>query len=202
MVRETAACDMAVVGTSLRARRPSLEVCTLTMASWRDRLWKRKVEKAKTRTHRPCPKHGSIRAVCDVCGRVTCPKCGHKCQPPKPVPAAPMIIDEPKTRRRSDVVVPPRRRATDEPGPLPDKVLIPVWQIVEPLGCVAIESHVDSGAWAFVFPPRHWGMNSAGDVADRLWNHAALRLLAEPTSFRAGRWAKPDRWWVSFALRK
>lgn len=151
------------------------------------------LRRAKQRKHRPCPKHGR-KHVCAECLHVVCDKCGHKCVPIDPDPTTP---------------VPPKPRAPRKPRPRaaapifnPPVKLRSVWDVVQPMGALSIEPHVDSGHWMILFPKRHFALTSVSELADRVWQDPKLRLIAKPTSFLAGSTLKPERWWVSFQFKK
>lgn len=164
------------------------------MSTWSVYFKEAHLRRLKQKRHRRCPEHGRMRQVCAECLHIVCDRCGHKCIPVDPdyvPPPKPKRVRKPRVKREAPVVtyVPPVK-------------LRPLWDIVAPMGALAIEPHPDSGHWQILFPPKHFGLHSAAELSDRVWQDAKLRLLAKPTSFTAGRSIKPERWWVSFQLKK
>lgn len=136
------------------------------------------IKRASARRHKPCPTHGKIRRVCNHCTKVYCPRCGHPCS--------------------ADARQIPDRRGAYSPT----TKLRPLWSLVKPLGAIRIDAHEDADAWKVLFPPHTLGVNTAGELADKLWSRADLNALGTPTAFRAGRGIKPSHWWVSILLKE
>jgi hypothetical protein len=158
------------------------------MNPWSSHFKEYNYKRAAKRRHRECPKHGE-RTVCPECVKVVCRKCGHKCAAFVGGGPAPKTEKKPKIVRVNGSTY------------QPTAALKPVWEIVAALGALRIEPHVDSGQWIVVFPKAHFKVASASELADRVWQDPKLRLVAKPTSFRAGRLLKPELWWVSFELK-
>lgn len=164
------------------------------MSTWSVYFKDAHLRRAQQRNHRRCPTHSRKRKVCAECLHIVCDTCGHKC-----VPIDPDYVPPPKVKR-------PRKPRKMRPVPVstyvPPIKLRSIWEVVAPMGALSIEPHPDSGHWMIVFPKQHFGLHSAAELADRVWLDPKLRLISKPTSFTAGRSIKPERWWVSFQLKK
>lgn len=145
------------------------------------------IKRAKSRAHRQCPVHRKPRAVCESCAKVYCPKCPpHECR----TATAPI----PKSTSKSTPILSMASRYR------PPSLLKPMWTLVHPLGAIRIEPHPDSGGYIILFPPQALDVVTAGELADKFWLIPDIRVLAEPTPFRAGRIGR--QWWVSFFLKE
>lgn len=166
------------------------------MSTWSIFFREAHVRRLQEKRHKKCPVHKKRKHVCEECLRIVCDLCGHKCAPIDP--------DRPPPPPK-----PKRTRKPRKPRPLPPPVIYKptlalkaIWDVLAPLGALAIEPHVDSGQWMAIFPKDHFKLMSASELADRLWQDPKLRMLAKPTAFLAGRLIRPERWWVSFELKK